>query len=177
MDKMIPGFVHLYTGDGKGKTTAAIGLAVRARGTGKRVFIAQFLKGRQSGELEPLRQLGIDVVRTEEMKKFVFQMNDAERAQAKAACDACWAQAKTALLEHTHDLVVLDEAVDAVNLGLLDEDDMLAAVEKRAPSVEVVLTGRNPGDKIVNAADYYTMMCAAKHPYRRGVAARSGIEF
>lgn len=177
MDKMIPGLVHLYTGDGKGKTTAAIGLAVRARGTGKRVLLVQFLKGRESGERAPLASLGIEIVRTEELKKFVFQMDASEKERAAEACSECLRHAEDSVREHSHDVIILDEVVDAVNLGLLDEARVLAVVFGRDPTVEIVLTGRNPSDAVVAAADYYTLMCAAKHPYRRGVAARRGIEY
>ncbi len=171
------GLVHLYVGDGKGKTTAAIGLSVRARGAGRRVLVAQFLKGRFSSEREPLKKLGIDLIRTEELKKFTFQMNQEELAQAKEICNACLDQVALALKEKKYDLVVLDEVVDAVNCGLIELPRLLQVIQSRDADVELVMTGRNPKDEIVEIADYLTKMTAEKHPYQKGIQSREGIEF
>lgn len=171
------GLIHLYVGDGKGKTTAAMGLAVRAKGAGKRVLVAQFLKGQPTSELGPLGTLGIDVVRTEEMKKFVFQMNEGELSAARADCRAVLDRVRRAVEGREYDLLVLDEAVDAVNVGLIDSKELLSILAGRDANTEVVMTGRNPGEDLVEAADYLTEMTARKHPYQRGVASRKGIEF
>ncbi|MEG1774567.1 MAG: cob(I)yrinic acid a,c-diamide adenosyltransferase, partial [Oscillospiraceae bacterium] len=140
MANIIPGMVHLYVGDGKGKTTAAIGLAVRAQGAGRRVLIAQFLKGQDSSEREPLRRLGIDLIRTEELKKFVSQMDDAERAEAKVVCNRCLDTVSEMLLAGRYDFVVLDEVVDAVNCGLIDSARLLTVLATRGEGVELVMT-------------------------------------
>ena len=115
MKERTTGLLHLYVGDGKGKTTAAVGLSVRAVGAGKRVLIAQFLKGRPTAELKPLSELGIEVFRTKELTKFTFQMSREELAQAKQSCDALLDRVAEALKQDSFDLVVLDEVVDAVN--------------------------------------------------------------
>ncbi len=177
MTEIYKGLVHLYVGDGKGKTTAAIGLAVRALGAGKKVLMLQFLKGQQSSELEPLRRLGIEIKRTEDIKKFVFQMDAKELAQATESCKACIDALRAALSEDGYDLVVLDEVVDAVNCNLVDTAELLSLIKNRPTGVEIVMTGRNPSDEIVDAADYLTVMTALKHPYQQGVQSRKGIEY
>lgn len=177
MNKMSTGLVHLYVGDGKGKTTAAMGLAVRALGAGRKVLVVQFLKGQPTSELEPLRRLGVEIVRTEDITKFVFQMDETERAAARTSCVHCLDAAAAALAAGECQLLVLDEVVDAVNCGLISSERLLEVVARREPDVEVVLTGRNPGDDIVEAADYLTVMTALKHPYQRGVMSRKGIEY
>lgn len=171
------GLIHLYVGDGKGKTTAAMGLAVRAKGAGKRVLVAQFLKGQPTSELGPLKSLGIDVIRTEEMKKFVFQMDEEELAAARQNCRTVLGRVREAIEGGEYDLFVLDEVVDAVNVKLVDSKELLSILSGRAKDAEVVMTGRNPGEDLVEAADYLTMMTALKHPYQRGIQSRKGIEF
>lgn len=171
------GYVHLYVGSGKGKTTASIGLSVRAKGAGKRVLIAQFLKGQNTAELVPLTSLGIDIIRTKEAKKFVFQMNEEELALCSADCLGCFAKVQAACDNHSYDLIVMDEIVDAVNLKLISVDALVALVKGRPAEIEMVMTGRNPEQKIIDIADYYTLMTAEKHPYNEGVTQRKGIEF
>lgn len=171
------GLIHLYVGDGKGKTTAALGLAMRAIGAGEKVFIAQFLKGRETSELPVLHTLGITVMRTEDIKSFTKNMTQEEKENAKISCQALLENVKSAILDGNYGLIVLDEIVDAINVGFLDIDLVLGIISKRKPHTEIVMTGRNPKDKIVEAADYLTVMTALKHPYQRGVASRRGIEY
>lgn len=171
------GLIHLYVGDGKGKTTAALGLAMRAIGAGQKVFIAQFLKGRETSELPVLHTLGIVVMRTEDIKVFTKNMNDEEKIAAKISCEELLEKVKKAISSEDYGLVVLDEIVDAINAGFLDTDIVLDIISKRKPHTEIVMTGRNPKDKIVEAADYLTVMTALKHPYQRGVPGRRGIEY
>jgi cob(I)alamin adenosyltransferase len=177
MQPRTTGLLHLYVGDGKGKTTAAVGLAVRARGAGMRVLIAQFLKGRPTAELEPLSRLGVVVRRTKELTKFTFQMDQNELLQARQSCEALLGEVKQGLADNLYDLVVLDEAVDAVNAGLLDLEQLLDAANCRGANTEMVMTGRNPKPELESAADYITAMTAVKHPYKRGVSSRYGIEY
>lgn len=171
------GYVHLYVGSGKGKTTASIGLSVRARGSGKNVLIAQFLKGQNTSELVPLGSLGIDIIRTKEAKKFVFQMNEQELEATRQDCEDCFNEVKNAIENHKYDLVIMDEIVDALNLKLIKTDDLVSLVENRPEDIEMVLTGRNPEQAIIDISDYYTLMTAEKHPYNNGVAQRKGIEY
>lgn len=164
--------LHLYWGDGKGKTTAAMGLALRALGHRRKVVIVQFLKDGTSGEIEPLRRLGA-VVYACPNAKFTWLMNEAEKAEARRNATAALRQA----LEQSWDLLVLDEACAAYENDLLDEKLLRQAVAWAEAGSEVVLTGRTPADWIQAAADYSTQMRACQHPYTKGVAAREGIEY
>ena len=170
MDK---GLVHLYCGDGKGKTTAAMGLALRALGQGMRVVVVQFLKNGTSGELEPLKKLGAAVYSGQPGAKFTFQMNAEEKAQATKENNARLAEA----LQQPCDLLILDEICAARNSGMVDEALAKQAVLERPQHREVVLTGRNPDAWMVEAADYITEMQPRRHPYEQGIPARKGIEF
>ena len=170
MDK---GLVHLYCGDGKGKTTAAMGLALRALGQGMRVVVVQFLKNGTSGELEPLKELGAAVYSGQPGAKFTFQMNAEEKAQATKENNARLAEA----LQQPCDLLILDEICAARNSGMVDEALAKQAVLERPQHREVVLTGRNPEAWIVEAADYITEMQPRRHPYEQGIPARKGSEF
>lgn len=166
--------LHLYCGNGKGKTSAAMGLALRAAGRGKRVVIAQFLKGADSGERLALAQLPqVTLLPVPDTVKFSFRMTEEERqAEARRYQD---------LLEQIRReardcfLLVLDEACAAVNTGLLPLDDLLSCLDSL--ECEVVLTGRDPASQLVERADYITSMEPIRHPFARGVTAREGIEF
>lgn len=170
MDK---GLVHLYCGDGKGKTTAAMGLALRALGQGMRVVVVQFLKNGTSGELEPLKKLGAAVYSGQPGAKFTFQMNAEEKAQATKENNARLAEA----LQQPCDLLILDEICAARNSGMVDEALAKQAVLERPQHREVVLTGRNPEAWMAEAANYITEMQPRRHPYEQGIPARKGIEF
>ena len=170
MDK---GLVHLYCGDGKGKTTAAMGLALRALGQGMRVVVVQFLKNGTSGELEPLKKLGAAVYSGQPGAKFTFQMNAEEKAQATKENNARLTEA----LQQPCDLLILDEICAARNSGMVDEALAKQAVLERPQHREVVLTGRSPEAWMVESADYITEMQPRRHPYEQGIPARKGIEF
>lgn len=171
------GLVHLYVGNGKGKTTASAGLSLRVLGKGEKVLFTQFLKGRATNEIAPLEKLGAVVRRAKCGTKFVFQMNEEEKAQLVKDHTECLAQTAKDAAEGTYRLIVLDEVVDAVNVGAVALDDLLKLLRERAPHVEVVMTGRNPDPAIVDAADYYTEFVCRKHPYEKGVPSRAGVEF
>lgn len=166
--------LHLYCGNGKGKTTAAMGLALRAAGRGKRVVIAQFLKGADSGDRFALAKLPqVTLLPVPDTVKFSFRMTEEERrAEARRYQD---------LLEQIRQaaqdcfLLVLDEACAAVNTGLLPLEDLLSCLDSLA--CEVVLTGRDPAPQLVERADYITSMEAVRHPFEQGISAREGIEF
>jgi cob(I)alamin adenosyltransferase len=175
MDK---GLIHLYVGDGKGKTTTAIGLVVRAVGRKRKVVFAQFLKGRKTGEIAPLKGLGVHVIRSEKNRKFSCYMDAEER---EAFC-----QEQVKLLEEVRevifgdariDLLVLDEAVDVSNLNMVDEDGLRRFVEEKPESLELVLTGRAAPDWLMEKADYITVMKKVRHPYDCGIIGREGIEY
>ena len=169
------GYVHLYEGDGKGKTTAAIGLAVRAAGQGMRVLFVQFLKGRDTGELSSLRRLGIAVLRGAESDHFLFQMEEGEKSAYLSGQRRCFLD--SIRVAETYDLVVLDEVLDAVHAGAVSDGELLQWLRCRPAGLEVVLTGRNPSGELQRAADYYTYMEKRKHPFDRGATARKGVEY
>lgn len=167
------GLVHLYWGEGKGKTTAVMGLALRALGAGRRVVIVQFLKGGPSGEIPLLEKLGARVFRGKAGQKFTFQMDQAEKAETKTLQTENLRRA----LALEADLLVLDEACAAWQKDLVDRDLLKQAVLDRPQGREVVLTGRNPPDWLWEAADYITEMKCHRHPFEQGIPAREGIEF
>ena len=164
--------LHLYWGNGKGKTTAAMGLALRALGHGQRVVIVQFLKDGTSGEIAPLRAAGAAVYACPNAK-FTWLMDEADKAAAREASARALGQA----LAEPFDLLVLDEARAALKSGILDENLLHRAVAFAKNGREVVLTGRDPAPWLQEAADYSTEMRANKHPYADGVAAREGVEY
>ena len=164
--------LHLYWGNGKGKTTAAMGLALRALGHGRRVVIVQFLKDGTSGEIAPLRAAGATVYACPNAK-FTWLMDEADKAAAREAS----ARALGRALAEPFDLLVLDEACAALKSGILDEALLRRAVAFAKNGREVVLTGRDPAPWLQEAADYSTEMRAHKHPYADGVAAREGVEY
>jgi len=171
------GLVHYYYGDGKGKTTAALGLALRAAGADRRAAVVQFLKGSPYSEIKSLEKLGIEVCQTKAVKKFVFQMNDEEKLSAANDCKAALDFAIKAAIGGEYDLVVLDEVTDAIAVGLLDEAALIGLIENHSDKTEIVMTGHVPNEKVVERADYVTEMAKRKHPYDRGIMARKGIEF
>lgn len=167
--------MQVYTGEGKGKSTAAFGLALRAWGQGLRVCIIQFLKlGEDYGEVQAVRKLtGIDLMQfgaDHFVHKGKHRQEDIERARAGLE------KAKEALTSGRYDLVILDEVNVAVYFGLLKVEEVLEVVRSR-DQVEVVLTGRNAPQAFLNEADLVTEMRMIKHPYDRGIKARPGIEY
>ena len=167
------GLLHVYCGDGKGKTTAAMGLALRALGQGRKVVIAQFLKDGSSGELEPLRRLGAAVYSGSGDTKFVSQMTEEEKRETRRENDRMLEEAAA----QDCGLLVLDELCAACRYGLADEALAKKAVLERPAGREVVVTGRGPAQWMLDAADYITEMRCVRHPYERGIKARKGIEY
>jgi cob(I)alamin adenosyltransferase len=167
------GMVHVYTGNGKGKTTSAIGLAVRAAGAGLKVYIGQFVKGRQYSELNILDKL--DNIDIEQFGKKNFIKNNAEEIDIKKAKEG-YRKIQKVLNSNFYDLIILDEANIAVYFDLFSVEDLLDLIEKRNQEIEVVLTGRMANNKIIEYADLVTEMKEIKHYYKKGITARKGIE-
>ncbi len=176
MDK---GYLQVYTGDGKGKTTAALGLALRALGAGNSVFLGQFIKGMRYSEIEALERLGAAFgpgrLEVRQFGRGCFIRREPEPADREAA-NAGLAAARAACLSGRFDLVILDEANVAMSLGLLAPEEVLALAAERPAGVELVLTGRYAPESILAAADLVTEMREVRHYYREGVEARTGIE-
>ena len=173
------GMIHVYYGNGKGKTTAALGLALRAAGCGKNVVVVQFLKNWNCGELSSLERLpNVTVFRGKSAgSMFVRDMDDDEKAAAKAGHDKNLRMAIELLEKGKCDLLVLDEAIDAFQLGVLDAELFEGLLDSKPEPLELVITGHIPDKRLLDRADYVTEMVKHKHPYDRGVSARRGIEF
>ena len=167
------GLVIVHTGDGKGKTTAALGLAIRAFSAGLKVLILQFIKSKKiSGELNALAQLGIEIRRLG--LGFVTKENfEEQKKSARAAIEL----ARTEILSGAWDLIILDEINYAVKFGLVDTAELLSLIEIRPPELHLVFTGRNALPELIDVADLVTEMKLVKHPFQKGIAAQSGIEF
>ncbi len=172
------GLMHVYYGDGKGKTTAALGLALRAYGQGFQAVILQFFKGSFSGELAALEKLpGIKVLRGQSGGKFLSSMSREEKEALRHAHDGMLREALALAKQGACGLLVLDEALDACRLSMLDESILADLLECRSGGMEVVITGHQAVDWIMEKADYVTEMVKRKHPYDRGITARKGIEY
>lgn len=169
------GCVQVYTGNGKGKTTAAVGLAVRAAGAGLRVYFAQFAKGQPTGEASVFKLCG-DRITFRQFGRPGF-IHGEPPAEDVAAAQAGLHEAETALASGEYDVVILDEANITVALKLLTVEDLLRLLERRPPQVELVLTGRNAHPRVIAAADLVTEMGEIKHYAAAGVPARRGIEY
>ena len=171
------GLVQIYYGDGKGKTTAAFGLAFRCAGWGRRVVIAQFLKSSPCGELTAAERCpSLTVLRSKGIHKFTFQMNDEEKAVVAENCRTLLRQAAELARAEEARLLVLDEVIDALR-GFLPQEELCAFLDERPAGLEVVLTGHSLPEALERRADYITHMVKEKHPYDRGVTARREIEF
>jgi cob(I)alamin adenosyltransferase len=171
------GLIHLYCGDGKGKTTAALGLAVRAAGSGFRVLVVQFLKSHRTGELAVMENIpNIEVIRGKEGAAFSFSMTEEEKEKTRLVHDD---NLKTAIILAASgkcDMLILDEAVGAYARGLLDQGALEVFVRSKPEELELVLTGRNPAEWMIDCADYVSEIKKIKHPYEKGIPARVGIE-
>ncbi|KXZ39218.1 cob(I)alamin adenosyltransferase [Alkalithermobacter thermoalcaliphilus JW-YL-7 = DSM 7308] len=170
---MEKGYIHVYTGNGKGKTTAAFGLALRAVCAGKKVYIGQFVKGMKYSETKAEKYLtGLKI---EQLGRSCFIEREPEKEDidaAKSGLEKC----RKILTEGKYDIVILDEINIALFFKLITVKEVLDMLEKRAPHVEVILTGRYAPQEIIDVADLVTEMKEIKHYYNKGVIAREGIE-
>ncbi len=177
MKKNDLGLVHIYCGEGKGKTTCSVGLTVRAAGYGLRVLFMQFLKSGDSSELKVLRQLPeVTVFGTKPIKKFSFQMTEEEKAETREINRQQFAEVLHMLTEDHYDMLVLDEVLGAIEAGLFDEQVVTDFLKNRPEQLEVVMTGRYPSEELVELADYVSRIDKVKHPFDKGIGARAGIE-
>jgi len=166
--------IHLYTGEGKGKTTAAMGLAIRAAGRGKKVVIVQFLKGSDSGELHSLGLIpNISVIRNREAEGFFQSLPQEIRIKITEENN----ENLKAALALPYDLIVLDEVCIAYGFEAIDRNAVDDLLRNFSPEKELALTGRNPPRHFCDAADYISEINNVKHPFERGVQAREGIEY
>ncbi len=171
------GLIHIYCGDGKGKTTAAVGLSVRALGAGKQVVFAQFLKDGSSSEINVLKGLNnAHIYFSKTHRGFYKNQNEQDREKTKSEYRELFED----VINHSQNgiqLLVLDEIVAACKLKIIDEERLLHFLKCKPKELEVVMTGRDPSQHLLAFADYITEMKKIKHPYDDGINARYGIEF
>lgn len=172
------GRIHLYCGEGKGKTTAAMGLAARAAGQGVPVVIAQFLKANTSAELKVLKASPcVFAVNGPEQVKFTFAMTSEEKQEFQIIWQQVFQEAARLCREKEAGLLVLDEAIGAINKEMLPLEQVTGFLKARPDKLEVVLTGREPVKELTELADYITEMKKIRHPFDYGQAAKKGIEY
>ncbi len=174
------GLVIVHTGDGKGKTTAALGLALRAWGSGLRVLILQFIKGGQRyGELAAIEALkGVrDTIEARQCGLGFTRRDETRKAEHIAAAKEAVCEAEQEIVSGAWDLIILDEINYAVKFGLLETEDVLRLVGKKPQELHLVLTGRDASPELIAAADLVTEMKLVKHPFQEGIKAQKGIEF
>ena len=175
---MEKGLIHIYCGDGKGKTSAATGLAVRAAGCGKQVLFARFLKNEESGELEILDRIPEShVIHLERSYGFYRTLTEEEQAEVRQMYEALWQDIVQKAETDVYDVLVMDEFMAAYNYGLIGHDAAFTFLREKPERLEVVLTGRDPDEDLVELADYVSEIRKVKHPFDRGIRARRGIEY
>ena len=183
MSVLKQGLVHIYTGNGKGKTTAAFGLAMRAAGAGLKVCIFQFLKSKRfaSGEVESAKNLSpnLKVVRFNQTHPIFLPIGRRQDSvkDLKSSIATALKEVEKVLSSGRYDIIILDEIINAVSEKYLDVKVLIELIDFKSKEVEIVLTGRNAPKELIRIADYVTEMKDVKHPYRKGIKARRGIEW
>lgn len=172
------GLIHIYCGCGKGKTTCATGLCIRAAGAGMKVLICRLLKNANSSELEVLRKIdGIEVMPTIKDFGFFMNMSEAEKEEAKAVYMGQIEKVVDMVTKQSYQMLFIDEIMAAYNFGLVDREYFIQFLRTKPEHLEVVLTGRDPAPELVELADYVSEIQKVKHPYDRNIHARKGIEY
>ena len=172
------GLVHIYCGDGKGKSTAALGIILRSIGCGYKVVLAQFLKEGDSSELKPLSTFNnIKIISGQGgVKGFAKFMTDENKEVVKKAHIRHFKEAINYCIDEKCDLLVLDEIIGAINVGLIDYDMVIDFLRNKPENLEVIMTGRDPKEELLEMADYVSEVKKIKHPFDKGIGARYGIE-
>jgi cob(I)alamin adenosyltransferase len=174
---MNQGLIQVYTGDGKGKTTAAFGLAFRAYGRGFKVGVVQFMKTWVTGEVSLAQTLeNFDIKRIDTSPKFTWEMNEAELAELKTEIRKGFEYVLKLVKENAYDVLILDEINHIINQKFVTKEEILDLLDSKPETMELVLTGRNAPDWLMERADLVTEMKCIKHPFDKGIAARVGIE-
>ena len=172
---MEKGYNHVYTGPGKGKTTAALGLGLRAAGAGLKVHMMQFMKGRRYSELDAIENLANFTFSQHGRDEFVSKKNP-EQVDIDLAQEG-FAKAKDMIINSKYDLLILDELNVVIDYNLVKLNDVIKLIEQKPEKIELILTGRDAHPEIIKIADLVTEMLEIKHPYQQGVNARKGIDF
>ncbi len=175
---MKKGLVHIYTGDGKGKTTACAGLALRMAGSGGRVLYSFMQKGIMSSEVRLLETIpGVDVIQICTMTKFSYLQNDEEKAEYKKQHTEGLREIVSLCKSGKYAMVIVDEAIGAIHEKAVNLKDIIELIETRPENCEIVLSGRKAPAELTEIADYVSDIHAVKHPFDRGIPARRGVEF
>lgn len=172
------GLVHVYTGNGKGKTTAAIGLGIRACGRGLKVLMVQFLKSMDTGEIYSLKRLEPNFMyyRGSKTRKFTWQMDEEEKKETLKEQNEIFSFALAESLSGKWDVLILDEILGALSSGFIALKEVVDLISSKPENLEVVLTGRNAPPELIAMADYVSEIISIKHPIEKGIPARKGIE-
>ncbi|OVE78345.1 cob(I)yrinic acid a,c-diamide adenosyltransferase [bacterium F11] len=170
------GLIIIYTGEGKGKTTAAFGTLFRSLGRGCRVAVVQFIKGKWiSGEIKALEKFGGQVDNFSEGEGFTWDTKDLEKD--KAIANKGWNRCRSLLMERKHTVYLFDEVLYALKYGFLTEEQVKEGLRERDPKTHVILTGRDASPELIKMADLVTEMKEIKHPFKRGITAQPGIDY
>lgn len=176
-EKLSTGLIHIYCGDGKGKTTTGMGLCTRAAGAGGRVLIYQFMKDNSTSERSVLKLCDrITFVDGLSQEKFSFRMTPEEKAERKKFYEEQFCRVTRQACEEQFDVLFLDEVIYTIRAGLLDEALLLDFLKSKPEKLEVILTGQDPSPALIETADYVSEIRKRKHPFDRGLPARKGIE-
>lgn len=171
------GLIHIYTGDGKGKTTSSVGLSIRALGAGLKVVFCQFLKSGTSSEINILKSLdNLTLIQGEGVKGFIKYMSEEEVKHVTKIHNEMLKRCIALCEEKKCDMLILDEIMAAVNLGVADYELLLNFLRNRPENIEVVMTGRDPRPELIEMADYVSEVKKIKHPFDKGINARYGVE-
>ncbi|KUO59416.1 MAG: hypothetical protein APF84_07595 [Gracilibacter sp. BRH_c7a] len=173
------GLFHIYTGEGKGKTTAALGLALRAYGQGFKILYCQFLKSGDSGEYKGLDLFNdnLTVIKSQPVRGFIWNMQPEERERICQEQSDLFAKVVSQAETGEYNLVILDEAVLAYELGILKTEEVQRFIQNRPQTLELVFTGRGNSQDLIALADYVSEIVKIKHPYDQGIEMRKGIEY
>jgi len=176
---MLNGMVQVYTGDGKGKTTAAIGQGIRSAGRGLKVYMIQFLKSLDTGELHACEKLGgyFRIFRFEKERGFFWTLDEEQKKELKQEVNQAFEFAVKVMQNRECDVLILDEIMAAIVNNLISEQQVCDFIKSKSESVELILTGRNAPAAIVELADYVSEIHSVKHPMDKGISARIGIEY
>jgi cob(I)alamin adenosyltransferase len=179
MGKLKQGYVQIYTGNGKGKTTAAIGLGVRAAGNKYKVYMIQFLKSSKTGELQSVEALKpyFEVFRFQKPRGFFWTLKEEEKKELKEEIQKAYNFALQVFEENQCDILILDEIMGAISNDLVTAAQIIELMEKKPQNMELIMTGRNVPEEIIKKADLVTEMKDIKHYFNAGVGSREGIEY
>lgn len=173
------GLVEVYMGDGKGKTTAALGQAMRSAGCGLKVYMVQFLKGNETGELESCKKLypEFQIFRFENPRGFFWTLNDTEKAELMKEIDNAFSFCRRVVQNNECDVLILDEIMGVLQNKLFPVENVINLIKNKPQTMEIIMTGRTAPQEIIDMADLVTEMKEIKHYYEKGIPARKGIEY